>query len=201
MSGITDPAQEYFKDGLWGWVTDQWKKLVATAGGALHVQIAGQEANVDVNIAAQAADVEVKQTASADLTPGVCGWDGSSWRKLPMLWGYSDAYAETKTSNDVAAGNHFVLSSAVPAGEVWVVENLAGRCSTANPTHLNIGVYDGSTYHHLVSHTLASAWQVYFHTARCVLKEGWQVYVQFMGCALNDDLNAYFVGYKMKVAE
>ena len=27
MSGITDPTEEYFKDGLWGWDGTQWCKL------------------------------------------------------------------------------------------------------------------------------------------------------------------------------
>jgi len=27
MGGITDPAEEYFKDGIWGWDGTQWRKL------------------------------------------------------------------------------------------------------------------------------------------------------------------------------
>jgi len=27
MSGITDPTEEYFKDGIWGWDGSQWRKL------------------------------------------------------------------------------------------------------------------------------------------------------------------------------
>ena len=27
MGGITDPAEEYFKDGIWGWDGSQWRKL------------------------------------------------------------------------------------------------------------------------------------------------------------------------------
>ena len=27
MGGITDPTEEYFKDGLWGWDGTQWRKL------------------------------------------------------------------------------------------------------------------------------------------------------------------------------
>ena len=27
MSGITDPTEEYFKDGLWGWDGSRWRKL------------------------------------------------------------------------------------------------------------------------------------------------------------------------------
>ena len=27
MTGITNPTEEYFKDGLWGWDGSQWRKL------------------------------------------------------------------------------------------------------------------------------------------------------------------------------
>lgn len=39
MSPITEPTEEYFKDGLWGWVANQWKKLVADAAGHLQVDV------------------------------------------------------------------------------------------------------------------------------------------------------------------
>ena len=39
MSGPTDPAEEHFDKGLWGWVTDTWKKLVADAAGHLQVDV------------------------------------------------------------------------------------------------------------------------------------------------------------------
>lgn len=30
--GITDPAETYFKDGLWGWASTLWEKLVSSGG-------------------------------------------------------------------------------------------------------------------------------------------------------------------------
>jgi len=32
MSGITDPTEEYFKDGSWGWDGTRWRKLNLTWG-------------------------------------------------------------------------------------------------------------------------------------------------------------------------
>jgi hypothetical protein len=32
MSGITDPSEEYYKDGLWGWDGSQWRKLTLQFG-------------------------------------------------------------------------------------------------------------------------------------------------------------------------
>jgi len=39
MPGITDPSEEYFKDGIWGWVDPAWEKLVADAAGHLQVDV------------------------------------------------------------------------------------------------------------------------------------------------------------------
>lgn len=37
MSGITDPTEQYFKDGLWGWDGVRWQKLSVDADGNLRV--------------------------------------------------------------------------------------------------------------------------------------------------------------------
>lgn len=39
MSGITDPGEVYFKDGIWGWVVNTWVQLVADAAGHLQVDV------------------------------------------------------------------------------------------------------------------------------------------------------------------
>lgn len=39
MSGITDPNEIYFKDGIWGWDTNQWRQLIADAAGHLQIDI------------------------------------------------------------------------------------------------------------------------------------------------------------------
>ncbi len=44
-TGITDPTEEYFKDGVWGWDTVQqkWRKVLVYASGYLHVASAGTD--------------------------------------------------------------------------------------------------------------------------------------------------------------
>lgn len=32
MAGITDPAEDYFKDGIWGWNGSAWRKLALIPG-------------------------------------------------------------------------------------------------------------------------------------------------------------------------
>lgn len=108
MSGITDPAEEYFKDGIWGWVTDAWEKLVADASGFLQI-----------NIAAQDIDVEVTQDTPDDLRVGLYGWNDGAWRKLTILWGYSSRWAENVIGTAVGAGNALAKTAAVAADYVY----------------------------------------------------------------------------------
>lgn len=190
MPGITNPAEEYFKDGLWGWVSTAWKKLVATAGGALHIQFAGQEV-----------DVEVKQTTPADLTPGVCGWDGSAWQKLPLVFGYTGRVAEYKTGVADGAGHAVASTTAVDAGEIHVLQ-------VVSASH-NAGAAKGIEIYHVVAGASAP---LIFTTATA--SGMWEIAVVEVVLAQGDQITAYAIapgdgksvymhvrGYAMKIAE
>jgi len=190
MPGITNPAEEYFKDGLWGWVATAWKKLVATAGGALHIYIAGQ-----------AADVEVKQATPADLLVGVCTWDGAEWKRQPHIFGYSARYAELEYEDGVAAGDRLLTFSTVGEGQVRVVTQFSAYCDANNPTLVRFAIYDGSTN-----------WQVDavpYPTADCnvvcrntlILKKDDRLRVSFVGCTGGEDVRAVANGYDMALDE
>lgn len=190
MPGITNPAEEYFKDGLWGWVTDQWKKLVATAGGALHIQFAGQEA-----------DVEVKQATPADLTPGVCGWDGDSWQKLPMLWGYS-AIWDVDLGGNAAAADYGVNTPAGAAGEVWILQGVGVCLVPRDPSKLYAYVSRASGAVVYLGAVLTPGANVPLAiTCNIALVLGDAVYVGAGGCVAGDAIQAGVFGYKMKIAE
>lgn len=190
MPGITNPAEEYFKDGVWGYVTTAWKKLVATAGGALHIQFAGQEA-----------DVEVKQTTPADLTPGVCGWDGSAWHKLPLVWGFYDTYSEVESASNVAAGDVTMNFSPVPAGEIWVVQHFTLRPSQVNASRITLRAVVGGLVIILKNTVTPAVHQALSVHYDVVLAENDRLQAFAAGASLNDDFYAYACGYKMKIAE
>lgn len=190
MSGVTDPAEEYFKNGLWAWVTDQWKKLVGDDDG--HLQ---------VDVVTTPADVEIKQTTAADLTPGVMGWDGAAWHKLAMVFGYSDRYSEAESEDDVSAATHYLSFSTVPDGEVWVVTAYTAYCTTANPTSVRLGVIQGGVEIMLAQQKPVTAGLLLAMSGQLILKKDDYLRAGFTSCALNDDIRAFACGYKMKVAE
>jgi len=146
MSGITDPSEAYFKDGLWG-------------------------------------------------------WDGSVWRKLPLLWGYSAAYNEAETEENVAAGSPMLTFSTVDTGEVWVVTSISARCKQDSPSRVELTAIMGGVYKYLHVAAYPTAWLTVDWQGHVVLEENDHVRVIFRDCVLNDDIDAWAVGYKMKIAE
>jgi len=76
MPEVTNPAEEYFKDGLWAWdaTNSKWIKVVADpATGYLKVDMPDT--------------IEVTQDTPANLQPGVNVWDGGTWRKAACTAG------------------------------------------------------------------------------------------------------------------
>jgi len=146
MSGITSPAEPYFKDGIWG-------------------------------------------------------WDGTVWRKLSQLWGYSDQYAEVAEETVSADGNVSLYLSTVPAGEIWVVEFVTFRNRDTAIPEIQ-GYLDGTSadirfYHNL--NVVAGTYYTWAGTVR--MKEGDRIAGFFGGCVTNDVVRLQAMGYKMKIAE
>jgi len=146
MLGITNPTEEYFKDGGWG-------------------------------------------------------WDGTRWRKLNLTFGYYDRYAERQEAENVPAGTQTYNFAAVPTGEVWVVTAFTAYCSTANPSAIALYHVATGVGVLLVAQQLpVVAWIVLPLVGTLVLKENDYLRAVFINCVLNDDVHAFAVGYKMKVA-
>jgi len=190
MSGITNPAEEYFKNGLWAWdpAAGVWLKLI--------IDPLTNQLSVAVNN-----DAEVHQTAPADLAAGAHGWDGAAWHKLPMVWGYSGRYSERKREEDVTADDHYLTFALVPAGEVWVVTSYTAFCTTANPSWMSLGVIQEAVELAVALQVPVVADTLLAMSATLVLKAGDRLRTTFLGCAAGDDLRSDACGYKMKVAE
>lgn len=186
MTGITDPSEEYFKDGVWVWATSVWKKAVGSAAGLLHVQIAGQEA-----------DVEVTQTAPADLQVGLSGYDGSAWRKLALVWGYSARYIEKESETAAVAGTRTLTFTTCPAGVVRVVEGIACYNNTTIATRITIELVVGAAIH--VIHVVPSPpiYQAVSLVHPVVMVEDDSLRARFMGTQVGDTIVANAWGYDM----
>lgn len=46
MTGITDPSEVYFKNGLWGWFNSAWRKLPMLFGVTAPIALIGSNSNL-----------------------------------------------------------------------------------------------------------------------------------------------------------
>lgn len=132
---------------------------------------------------------------------GIWGWDGSQWRRLPLVWGFSEGYIERVMDDGASAGTNALVGETVPAGEVWVVKAAGAFDVTSIVTKIRFRIYDGSIYLYLLDSYVALANEVVSLPAEVVLAAGWRLEAVFYGCVAGDDLYFDITGYKMAVAE
>ena len=132
---------------------------------------------------------------------GGWAWDGSRWRKQPLLIGYSEKYDERKSNTSAAAGTNSLVGTAVPAGEVWVVQGLGAVNINTACSKIHIRVDNGSTYCILVEDASPVAGNSVLWSGSILLAEGDKVTATFYTCVLNDDIYLDIWGFKMSITE
>lgn len=130
---------------------------------------------------------------------GLWGYDGTQWRKLRMLWGYSDRYAEEKTTAAPSDASHNLGTTAVPAGEVWVVESLVAYFVGGTVAAIWGGPNDGSTTARFFYSATVVQNTVYSLLGPYVLKEGDSIIARFVSCVGVTGIYLTVWGYKMAI--
>lgn len=149
----------------------------------------------------QDVDVEVKQQAPADLTVAMHGWDLTNWRKNPLVWGYTDTYADKDSESNVSANTHTLTLGTIDPGYVARVTCFTAFCSTANPSRIGLyAVIDSVTYT-VALFSPVVAYSPFEAPGDIILGPGDQVFAEFVNCALNDDIWVTALGYQMKINE
>lgn len=130
---------------------------------------------------------------------GGWGWDGTQWRKHALTWGYSDVYSQAVYEPNVAAGDKVLVFSAVPAGQVWVINHVCAYSGQANATRVEFLVEVEGVQINVVRAAYPTANLSVNWDGFLVMKPTDYIQVVFRGCVLNDDLWAQAAGYRMKV--
>lgn len=188
MEGVTDPAEEYFKDGLWAWdpAAEEWLKLI--------VDPLTNHLMVDPGD-----DFEVHQYTAADLRVAAHGYDGSAWQRLGLLWGYSDRWGEYLGETKSGDGQYSRTTAVVPPGYVYVVQAAYIKNETAARGPMYFRAYDGGIYHPVVGVLAPAQNQIVTLSGPFVLKAGDAMNLAQDSCLNNDTMVAGVWGYKMKV--
>ena len=145
MTGITNPTEEYFKDGIWG-------------------------------------------------------WDGTQWRKLSLLFGYSGPYSEAPYNTNLPAGVSNLAGSTVPAGEVWVVQGMLATVISSTCTDLRFGFWNGADIIICKQVLSPTSGQFYDYQGMLVLAAGYYPLIRVYNMTAGDDAFLYIWGYKMETA-
>lgn len=126
-------------------------------------------------------------------------YTGTDWVRSNLLWGYHDRWSENVENTDTGAGNIDMLSDAVPAGYVYVLQAVWGISASRQPTAVDIRVHDGSDYLTLAYETPAGANIPGLWSGEVPLKEGDKADIRIRGCQAGDAIYGGFWGYKMKI--
>ena len=76
MSGITDPTEEYFKDGCWGWDGTQWRKLGLIFG--YYDRLAGQVVNLNASAGENILTGDAVPAGEIWILQAICALDSTS---------------------------------------------------------------------------------------------------------------------------
>jgi len=147
-------------------------------------------------------DAAIPADAKAKLVTALAhGYDGTLWRKQPLVWGYSDRWYESSNHTKVGAGHYTLATAVVPSGYVYVADyistvNLHTICARTYEVYTTVaGLVVG-----FLPIVASNTW-TYSPPMGIVLKEGDKVAVSFLSCNNGDYLAMKVWGHKMKVAE
>lgn len=130
---------------------------------------------------------------------GLWGYDKTRWRKLALVWGFSDTYGEKIQNTNLSVGSNSVSGSVVPAGEVWVVSHVLIIYTGTSPTFIRGQALLGAVYVDLFRQPSPVSGQSYSRQLSISMKAGDKVLATVSGATAGDALEAWFAGYKMAV--
>ena len=132
---------------------------------------------------------------------GAWGWDGTVWRRLPMLWGYSEPLSELVSELNANAPTDFLITTPVDPGQLWVVEAICAVDATTDITSIQISYSSAPGIVMLKDEDPAGKNRYVFWSGRLTMTPGRSLCVEFVGTVIGDNIHVRYSGYKMNVAE
>ena len=147
-------------------------------------------------------DLQVDVKSQADKERQMLGYDGSTWKKLGMIFNYNDVIGEI-ISGIATGATHQLFSTEVPAGEVHIIQNVWFRNDVTNG-NLLLQIYNGDLADYLSVQYIDQASIILgIHldlSNPIVLKAGDKLRGLATGCIVDDTLSMQITGYKMLVS-
>lgn len=172
--------------GVCGDYAGDWIRLTAALDGSLKIVLGGPTG-----------EMPVFQLAPGRMTVAQHQYDGETWRKSNLLFGYNDRWNED-LGGTAGAASYSKGTSSIPANEAWILQGVSIRNISRAITSLTVYIYL-STGGYVVMADLrpAPASQPCFATGQFVLRIGDAALVEAQGCTIGDTIQAGVIGYKM----
>ena len=137
--------------------------------------------------------------AEVGCLAGLCQYTGSAWVKSNLLLGYNAIWDENLGGTATGAA-YYKGTSAIPAGELWVLQAISARNLSRNPDSIFLYIVRASGSTVGLIYTLTPGQSVpILATGQWVLRTGDVAYVYLSGCQVDDVIEAGIVGYKMRL--
>lgn len=130
---------------------------------------------------------------------GLWGWLSSQWIKLPILWGFGGVVEEALSNTSLPAGNSTIDATAVPANEIYVIENICYMYNGTAPTRLEVQVVGLAAAFRLEYNTSITSQVWYSWSGRVVLQEADYLSLNIVGATAGDTAHLRYAGYKMRI--
>ena len=145
-------------------------------------------------------DTAIPATAKSMLTSALAhGYDGTVWRKLPMLWGYTDRYLVSQQNVSDVAATYVVDLPAVDSGEVWRVLGVGVWRDTVAGQYARLTVAVGVPGTDIEDIDVPAIGRFYNNSRELVLRSGDNIRVQYIASVVGEIVITTAWGYKMKV--
>lgn len=145
-------------------------------------------------------DTAIPATAKAMLASSLAhGYDGTLWRKLALVWGYSARLAEVDSRTQSGGGNELVELYTVPSGYIAILNATMSRNRDTITTHEHILVADSTEYAIKIYVNNPVGSTAINDNVKYVLSEDDVFQVRYYACTNNDRLITKCWGSLMKV--
>jgi hypothetical protein len=160
---------------------------VDTSGNLVAAILAGQSIEVTQDTAADL-KATVNLATDQNIQARGYGWIGGAWQKNPLGFGYSARGSQQLVNTNAAAGYNNVSSSAVPAGEIWILSAASASDNSNTITQIDLSVtVNGNPV--VIGFVLSPvAAQPCIALTQVALAEGDTIAAGFYGCVAGDDL-------------
>ncbi len=163
-----------------------------TAGGVL-IPVRVDDDGV-VSVAPVAGTNEIGKIQARDY-----GWIGAAWQKNPLLLGYSGDKSQQVFNASATAGTNVLTSSAVPAGEIWIVEAVSARNLNTAPSKLILRATINSVIVALEDRQVIVAGEYATWSGAITLSQNDVITASIVGCTLNDDIYLQFSARRIDI--